>query len=262
MDICYLCGNELGNASRSKDHVVPSTLIQRVQPKASGFDYAGKLLTHEECNNRFGPETYLSKAVQLLGVLTADDEPLICQHKEDPSITIMALDASKLSGFTARDRQFFKLIDVRNEAYETFTNPDFLIGRPRTNPIRDATYVAISVLAKSAAALLIKRKLLHVPEKWKIYAIPHSGASGTTDFDDILGATDAFDVGVKAWIAPLEQQDWLVLYRAECILIYFIFAFSGRDALTGLRQIFPEADILRFRGRAIRDMLDRGWTKV
>ena len=54
-DICYLCGLSI-SCQKSDDHVIPKQLITRKQPKVKGFEYAGKLPSHAECNNRFGPE--------------------------------------------------------------------------------------------------------------------------------------------------------------------------------------------------------------
>jgi hypothetical protein len=262
MQYCYLCGKPIEDGRNSGDHVVPKSLIQRKQPKVKGCDYAGELPTHEDCNNRFGPEIYVTKAIQLLGVLASNDGVLIRQHRQEPDIKIMAWDASKLEGFTERDLRFFKMIDVREEDYETFTNPDFLKGKQKTNAVQKATSIALSVLVKSAAAILVKRKIFSVPKKWKIYAVPYFGASSTTDFDNIMGETKPFDIGVKAWVKLLEQKNWLVLYKADTILVFFVFSFSVLDPLKRLRRTFPDAEIFRFFGTSIRDLLTRGWVKV
>lgn len=261
-EICYLCGLPIGDSPVSGDHAVPTTLIARAQPKAKGFDYAGKLPTHPECNNRFGPEIYVAKALQLLDVLEGDGGNAIFQHRARPDITIQAIDASRLSNFTTRDLAFFKFIDVRGTDYSRWSDPAFFVGKKKTNPKRDAVHVALSVLAKSAAALLVKRKLKAVPPSWRILAVPYAGASDRVDFDHIVGDTEPFDIGVKVWLGKLDATDWLAIYRAGSIVVFFVFVFAKHDALAAIRPHFPDADIHEFSGRRLNDLLTVGWRKV
>jgi len=258
---CYLCGLPLLGGRTSADHAVPSVLISRTQPKAKGYDYAGKLPTHEACNNRFGPEIYASKALDLLDLLASGDGSHIYQHPKDPTIQIQALDASKLPQFTARDLAFFKIIDSRNTDEANWSNSAVFNGRPRTNVARDALYVALSVLAKSAAALLIKRKLHLVPSSWRIYAIPFLGATEALDFDEVRGATQPFDVGVKVWLRS-DPPDWLALYRAKSLLVYLVFVFAPHNALARLHQLFLDLEIHEFSGTSVNDLLTLGWKQV
>ena len=69
---CYLCGTPLEKTGVSQDHVVPKTLRVRKQSKVRGFRYAGTLPTHRKCNNEFGPETYVGKALDLIAALNND----------------------------------------------------------------------------------------------------------------------------------------------------------------------------------------------
>ena len=261
-EICYLCGLPIGSSPTSGDHAIPVTLMTRKQPKVKGFDYAGKLPTHPECNNRFGPETYVAKALNLLELLESEDGTAAYQHRDHPEITIQALDASKLPDFTQKDLAFFKFIDVRDIDYPRWSKPDFFADKRKTNPKRDAIHVAMSVLAKSTAALLIKRKLQSVPTTWRIYAIPYSGATDQLDFDHIFGRTEPFDVGVKVWLVQLDDTDWLAIYRAKSIIIFFVFVFAPHNALEAIRPHFPDADILEFTGSCLNELLSAGWHKT
>ena len=52
--ICYLCNEPiLPDQKISGDHVYPKGIMKREQPKVKGFDYAGKVDSHENCNNEF-----------------------------------------------------------------------------------------------------------------------------------------------------------------------------------------------------------------
>ena len=63
--LCYLCRKSIEEDNvESGDHIVPKQFIKRSQPKAKGFDYAGKLPSHKECNNRFGPKLIAKRQLQ------------------------------------------------------------------------------------------------------------------------------------------------------------------------------------------------------
>lgn len=260
--LCYLCGKAIEEQS-SDDHVVPVTFIDRVQPKARGYDYAGKLPTHPECNNRFGPETYVSKAIDFIIFLESEDTQVAFRHRGRPDVEMQVIDASKLPGFTQRDIDFFKMIDVREIDQQDWSNPEFFRAKPRTNLKRDLIRVALSVLAKSAAALLVKRGLKFVPKEWRIYAIPHIGAGDETNFDEIMGPALPFATGFHAWMKMIDEgPDWMVIYRAKSVLIYFIFVFGIHNAAARLKEDFSDAQVFEFTGEALNELLRRGWRQV
>lgn len=263
-DICYLCGKEITEGHiNSDDHAVPRQLITRRQPKAKGFDYGGILPTHEKCNNEFGPETYCAKALKLVAVLHDANCVSQFQHAEDPSITMMAINSDCLKEFTQRDLAFFKFIDVRERSIEDFSAPTFFSDKPKTNPMRDALFTALAVLTKSAAALLVARHLSEVPKLWRVLAIPYAGATEAADFDEIFGNTPPFDVGVKVWLRRFDSGDWFALYRAQNILVFFLFRFSETDTIwNGMIERFQDADRLSFEGEHLNALIDYQWRKV
>lgn len=61
--VCYLCGKRVDAWDGSGDHVIPRTLLGDRPPKVKGFDYGGKVRTHRACNNRFGDEMHVRKAL-------------------------------------------------------------------------------------------------------------------------------------------------------------------------------------------------------
>jgi hypothetical protein len=260
-DTCYLCGQPvLPGQKISRDHVIPATLISRSQPIARGFDHGGFLPTHEECNNRFGNETYVSKALDLLGILCAPSAASPLQLRDHPDITIFPLDASTLLHFTPRDLRFFKFNDARNVSLADLRNPSFYAGCVKTNPTRDALFVALSVLAKSAAALLVKRHLRATPPCWRIYAQAFSGDTNRLDFAEFLGDAKPFDNDVRVWVKEMENDNWFVVYAAKGVLVYFVFAFRDRARLLEFfRSSNPEAETVKFVGTSINELLVLGW---
>lgn len=262
-EICYLCGKKIAEEDvNSDDHVIPQQLITRKQPKAKGFDYGNRLPAHKKCNNEFGPEAYCIKALKLIKVLNDDNCVLRLQHTADQSVNVIAINEDCLKELNKRDLNFFKFIDVRNKPVGEFENPSFFTGQPKTNPVRDALFVALAVLTKSAAALLIKRYLHAVPSQWSVLAIPYSGASEATNFDDLFGDTKPFDVGVKVWLRPFDSDHWFALYRAQSVLVFFLFRFSKSETIwNGMIERFPNAEHLFFEGVRLNELISYQWQK-
>lgn len=260
--ICYLCGLPIVKVELSEDHTIPKCLISRKQPKMKGFDYGGKLPTHAVCNNRFGPEIYCSKALEIIAVLNDENCPPIFQHKDDPSIVMMGVNSECLKDFTDRDLRFFKFIDLRNKGIKEFWSPSFFSDKPKTDPMRDSLFVALAVLTKSAAALLVARHLCKVPNRWRVLAITHSGTEGI-DFDDVLGITMPFDIGVKVWLKHLGPGYWLATYSVRDILVIFLFRFSDSAYLWDhtIRE-FADVGPLYFEGTQLVELIDYQWRRA
>lgn len=260
--LCYLCGREIPDDAISKDHVVPRLLITRKQPKTKGYDFAGTLPSHGKCNNSFGPETYCRKAIALIRALYNNDCFLVTTNKYDPSIKIMALNSDCFPGFSERDLKYFKFIDVRNEDYSSWSNPSFFKGKPKTNAKKRALFIALSVLSKSAAALLISRKKIGLPSQWRIVAVPFIGGENL-DFDAVFGSTSPFDVGIKAWVKPIDSGDWFVAYKAAGVLVYLVFMFANDEhSIDVLAPLLAGGERFRFEGSTLMELIDYDWRRL
>lgn len=107
--ICYLCGKPiLPEHEIDEDHVVQKTLLGKKQPKMPGFDYGGRLITHKECNNKFGgaasrTEVICKKALSLLNVLF-DEKCYI--NKADSNLGLWAIDSRYLKNFSKKEIEF------------------------------------------------------------------------------------------------------------------------------------------------------------
>ena len=262
--ICYLCGKEIIEGMASKDHVVPKQFINRKQPKIKGFDYTGVLPTHEKCNNKFGAERMCQKSLQLIGALYNPECFLIRQHKDNPEIKIMAFNSDYLPGFTKSDLEFFKFIDMRNTPIKELSDTEFYKDKTKTDLCKQALNIALSVLVKSAAAVLVKRFDISPKTWWRILCIPYHGASPTLDFDDLLGDTKPFEIGVKLWvIEPFKNNDFFTIYKNQVTLVYIFFWFSGKIAIIEeIKRIFNEAEHLYFEGSRLIDLSEYDWAKI
>jgi len=258
--ICYLCGQPIVGAKASGDHVVPQQMISRAQPRARGYDYAGKIHTHEICNNRFGPEGYLRTAVNILSILFDQDAYIEYQHAAKPDVRLMVLDVSKFDYLSDRDKAFFKLIDGRDLPIGTLPSLEFFADKERTNPGRDALHVALSVVTKSAAALLVTRYLYAVPKHWRVFATAYWDETGAFDIDSVAGTSVPFDDGVKAWIDRAGDDAWQVAYRYGKLVVLMAFSFSDDNVFPQIRAAFGDMEIHEFSGAALNDLLVQGWT--
>ncbi len=263
-EICYLCGKEIRKSEvNSDDHVVPKQLINRKQPKIKGFDYGGSLPTHEKCNNEFGPEVYCKKAIQLIRLLHDQNCFVMLQHTDNSSVKVMAINPDCLENFSEKDLTFFKFIDGRNTLAINLPEPSFFLDKPKANFQRDVLFTSLAVLTKSAAALLVKRKLSGIPQKWKVLAVPYTGDTELIDFDSIFGNAQPFDIGVKVWLGLTDTNDWFAAYKAHGILIYFLFKFSETNSFwNGIIERFQDASCWCFEGDNLNALINYQWQKA
>jgi hypothetical protein len=261
--ICYLCGEEISEGELSYDHTLPKQFIKRKQPKAKGFDYTGVLPTHKKCNNRFGAERMCQKSLQLIDALYNPECFSKHQHRDNPKIEIMAFNQDCLPGFTNSDLRFFKFIDGRKSSIEELSDTEFYRGKQKTDPLKQPLNTALSVLAKSAAAILVSRFNIRPDALWRVLCIPYHGASLELDFDTLLGDRQPFEIGVKLWVAPLENSDFFAVYKCQALLLYMLFWFSGETAIVDeTKRVFSEAHHLYFEGSKLIALSEYDWAKT
>lgn len=255
--ICYLCGKRVIGETPSGDHSIPQQFIKRSQTKVKGFDYGGKLPTHAKCNNQFGPEQMCFQAVQLLGAY----QNLIYTNLKNPDISI-PVKKEEIKSFTKKDLDFFGLIDTTNVGYENWAhNPGFFKDKKKIIPFKKPLNIALSVLTKSAAALLVKRFNVSPKSRWNILCMPFKLQKSTDDFDSIFGETKPFDIGIKIWIKKCENlKDFLVLYKNEKVLLIIVFTFSKDEKCKNdFIQRFNDADKFFFKSSCLMDLVTYNW---
>ena len=165
MTVCYLCGESVDDGVGSGDHVIPRALLGDKPPKVNGFNYGGRVRAHLECNNRFGDETHVRKALQLF------EEPSTTRERRSPRPA-----PGRVKGPRARvERGNASPVSVDGIfGSSASTTPGTMRRRASTIPsTTPASRVpisgerccapALSVLAKSAAALLVSRHLAELP---------------------------------------------------------------------------------------------------
>lgn len=261
LKICFLCGEAL-DANTDDDHVVQRQFV-RGQPKQKGLDYTGTIEVHESCNDWFGDkssnaESICQKALQLLK-LRFNEKYLVRQKKDNPDIEIIAFTESDLKGFTKRDFDFFEFNDVRKLTNTEITSPDFFKNKTKLDPFKKPINVALSVLAKSAAALLFKRHSFYPLEKWNISATSFLG-DPKIDYDPFLGETKPFYPGVKAWVKEYRNGDWFCAYKLDEFQVYYVFTKTeSLSNVDELKLIFPNNDIVFFRSKKLIDLVGYDW---
>lgn len=260
--ICFLCGEAL-EENVDEDHVVQRQFVKG-QPKQKGLDYTGTIEVHESCNDKFGDkssnaESICPKALQLLKVFF-NQKYLLRQKKDDPELRLMAITENDLKGFSKDNLEFFGLIDGRKLPYSEIASSEFYKDKEPMDPFKKPVNVALTVLAKSAAALLFKRHSFYPNGSWNIFAASFLG-DPIIDYDSILGKTKPFFPGVKAWIKQYENGDWFCAYKLDELNVYFIFPKTGNlSNINDLKKIMPDYDIVYFRSNKLIDMVGYEWS--
>ncbi len=267
-EICYICGKEiLKDDVKNSDHVFPKQFIKRKHPKSNGFDYLGILPTHKYCNSKFGDsnsgtESMVKKALKLIHVLFNSNSHILLEHKQNSNIKVLALNFEYLKDFSNKDFKFFQFTDVRNIDYDTFTSLESLNAQKSVKPFDKPTNICLSVLAKSAAAILIKRKSIKIPKKWLIAAYPGFIENIDNNFEVLFGKTKPLETGIKYWLKTINSENYLFVYKFESIIVFFHFAFdSGLLINKILPEIFKDKDIVFFSGSNLLKLINYQWSE-
>lgn len=228
--LCYLCGESLEGQEVDKDHVFQKQFIKRKQPKTKGFFYAGYLAVHKKCNNAFGgsgskAESICQKALLLLNALH-NNETLRRTHKDDPNINIVAIRSDLLPGFTTDDMKFFGLLNLQNVDYNKWRSSSFFADKEKISPYEKPTNIALTVLAKSSAAFLVKYKNISLPLEWRIMPIPYYASTSSLDLDEILGHVKPLEIGFKFWVKKFSNGDRFTVYVMDKLHVFFCFALT------------------------------------
>lgn len=243
------------------DHVVPTVLLGRKQPKMPGYDYAGRIRTHQTCNNHFSDETFFRQALHLALLFQHGNTHDPLQNVRHPGITILPVTPDQVPAFVDRDFRRFKFIDTRYTDIAQLKDPEFYADKLKTNPLKEAIYAAMSVMAKSAAALLVTRELHRVPRNWRIFASPHE-VIDLVDTVPIFNGTRPFGQHTRASVHKFNPNEWGVAYQHKSLLMLFLFAFH--DAEVDIRKAFniPDSEIHGFFGNSLNDLLTLQWQVI
>ena len=240
MSTCYLCGQPVDPSRSTGDHVIPRTLLGDRPPKVRGFDYGGKLQTHPECNNEFGDETHVRKALQLLGALHDSEAALARRAPGNPNARVLALNEEKLPGFAPRDFRFFGMYDARNDSISRLDDPEHYADKARADLRKTALCTTLSVLSKSAAAVLVSQHLADLPSNWNIVWVPYAGDITSVDLSSFFGETRPFAEDVQVWRKEFEAGSWLVLYATSSVMVWLFFLMDDdRKLVDAIRSRFP-----------------------
>ena len=263
MTICYLCGQDVDTAVSTGDHVIPRTLLRKRPSKARGYDYGGRLQTHAECNNRFGDETHVRKALQLLGALHDSTATLVRSAPGNPNARVLALNEEKLPSFAPRDFRFFGIHDARIDSIASFDDPEYYADKPRADPRKTALCTTLSVLAKSAVALLVSRYLTELPSSWNIVCVPYAGDVTGVDLSSFFGETRPFATDIRVWTNRFEAGSWCSIYVTGTVMVWFFFVMDDDHSLVeAIHRRFPGEQCLQFQGRSLMDLVGHDWPPV
>ena len=122
---------------------------------------------------------------------------------------------------------------------------------------------SLSVLAKSAAALLVNRHLAVLPESWDIVCVWRAGDATEADLSPVFGETRPFAPDVRVWTKAFESCSWVSVYITRTAMACFFFLIDDdRKLVEGIRERFPDEPCLRFQGTSLMDLVGHDWPAV
>jgi hypothetical protein len=259
---CYLCGQPiLPHQLKTGDHVVPVVFLGKKQPKTPGFDYAGRIPTHQACNNHFSDETFFRQAMHLVELFQTSQVHGALQNSQHPDVKILPVTTDQVPLFTNRDFKRFNFIDTRDIEIETLSNPIFYADKTKTNLLKVAIQAAMTVKAKSASALLVKRQLKHVPAFWRIFATPFD-AVGSPNLSKFFNSGKPFGPHTRASMLQAGRDEWLIAYQHRRLLTFLFFVFH--EAEVDPRRVLDTADceIHKYSANSLNDLAGHQWHLV
>ena len=257
---CYLCGKLIDGSTISGDHVIPKTLRGKGPPKVRGFDYGGVLPTHSESNNRFGDEAHVRKALQLLGALHDLNTTLVLSAPGNLNGRVLALNEEKLAGFGTRDFRFFRIHDARKDSVASFDDPEYYASKPRSDIRKAVICTVLSVLTKSAAALLVSRDLDYLPSKWNVVCVPYAGDVTGADFSSFFEKTKPFTKDIRVLRKRFEANSWTAIYSTGSAMVWFFFLVDDDcDLVVDIRKRFTREECLQFKGESLMELVGYDW---
>jgi len=197
-------------------------------------------------------------ATKALELIRALNDPA-CTFVGEAAKKVRVLNAACLPDFTQADLDFFGLNDARTATPADLYEPDFFKLMTPANPLDRATKVAISVLVKSAAALLVDQHLAGVPDTWRVLAAPHHSPDPEVCFRSVLGEQLPFDVGTDIHVKRLEErsEDFFVVYTTRHFVLFLYFAFSGDTNFArrvGRAMVSEEGSLMKWEGSRLMEM--------
>jgi len=266
--ICYLCGETIPEEENSKDHVVPHQLITRDQSGiAKGFDYGGFLSTHKDCNNGFGGRSARTEdawrtALELGNVLHDENCFKHFQRVDRPDIILSVLKEECLKAFTKDYLEFFGITDVRSKDYSEWSSPLFWKDKKKVDPYEKPRNVILSVLAKSAAAILVKRCGIPPHASWRILATLVVGENISILMDDFFKPAKPFDRDLSIKATKTETGDWFVCYVVGKMAALFSFAVSQDNTwFDAIGDEFKDWGCYVFETDKLLNLIGYEWTK-
>lgn len=162
-----------------------------------------------------------------------------------------------------RFQVFFGIHDARKDGVHRLSNPSFFKGKPCGDPIKRPLYTALSVLSKSAGALLVDRKLAVPPHYWNIVSVPYVGDLDQPEISSLFSGREPFDSNVRVRIDELEADIWFVLYAARTALVFFFFIFRDEMRVLGLiQEKFSNEQRFQFSGATLMQLVGYDWRIV
>lgn len=209
-----------------------------------------------------GSEKISQKALELLHILYNPDCYIERVHRDNPNIRIKCITTKYLSSFSKNDLNFFGLIDTRDLKYNNWSKPDFFKNKKPLN-LDNALNIILSVLSKSAAAILVSRFKILPHSNWKIISVPFYSRNQDIDLDEIFGKVKPFEIGLKLWVKKYENGDYYCFYKHLGLIVLFVFSFLHEPIKLNIaNSVLKNEGKYLFQGEKLNNLFNYDWGKT
>ncbi len=118
--------------------------------------------------------------------------------------------------------QMIMIVEINNYAYVV----PYVEDKEKILPYEKPINIALTVLAKSSAAFIVKYENILPALKWRILAIPYYVSNSDLNLDEILGHVKPLEIGFKFWVKKFSNGDRFVAYVMGKLYVFFCFALT------------------------------------
>ena len=206
---------------------------------------------------------HVRKALQLLGALHDSNTTLSRPAPGNLNGRVLALNEQNLTGFGPRDFRFFGIHDARKDSVASFDNPAYYADKPRSDIRKTVLCTVLSVLTKSAAALLVSRHLDDLPSKWNIICVPYAGDITKADFSSSFGETKPFAGDIRVSSKRFTAKSWRMIYATGTVMVWFFFLIDNDcNLVSDIKERFPLEECHQFEGESLMELVGHDWPTV
>ena len=190
--------------------------------------------------------------------------PDVCHQfkmKEIPGKTLVTITVDDQLTFSRKELKYFHITDVRTLNYNEWTDSNFINKLQAGIVFEKPINTALSVLAKNAAAVLVKDfNISPATRNWRIFTMLNT-YNNEVDLSSFLGHPIMIDQEIHLYCKKfINTKDIFLVYAYHSIIIYFFFAFDrGYQNINLFKKSYNSQNQLLFEKSFLNELKDFDW---